>query len=72
MKRSRLSVTSLSVILSTISYAQTEEAEVVCPGTIGFAQTFGKPFPFPSAGCWQITGQYLGQKLVFVVEVRPE
>lgn len=27
---------------------------------------------FPSAGCWQITGQYLGQKLVFVVEVRPE
>lgn len=27
---------------------------------------------FPSAGCWQITGEYLGQKLSFVVEVRLE
>jgi hypothetical protein len=25
---------------------------------------------FPSAGCWQITGSYLGQELSFVVEVR--
>ena len=25
---------------------------------------------FPSAGCWQITGRYLGQELAFVVEVR--
>ncbi len=24
---------------------------------------------FPSAGCWQITGSYLGQELSFVVEV---
>jgi hypothetical protein len=23
---------------------------------------------FPSAGCWEITGEYLGQKLSFVVE----
>ena len=27
---------------------------------------------FPSAGCWEITGQYLGQKLSFVVEVPTE
>jgi hypothetical protein len=25
---------------------------------------------FPSAGCWQVTGRYLGQELAFVVEVR--
>ncbi len=24
---------------------------------------------FPSSGCWEITGEYLGQKLSFVVEV---
>jgi hypothetical protein len=24
---------------------------------------------FPSSGCWEITGEYLGQKLGFVVEV---
>jgi hypothetical protein len=27
---------------------------------------------FPSAGCWEITGEYLGQKLSFVVEVPAE
>lgn len=27
---------------------------------------------FPSAGCWQITGEYLGQRLEFVVEVPRE
>jgi hypothetical protein len=27
---------------------------------------------FPSAGCWEITGEYLGQKLAFVVAVRSE
>ncbi len=25
---------------------------------------------FPAAGCWEITGDYLGQRLSFVVEVR--
>ena len=25
---------------------------------------------FPSAGCWQITGEYLGEKLTFVVEAQ--
>lgn len=25
---------------------------------------------FPSAGCWEITGEYLGQKLSFVVSVQ--
>jgi hypothetical protein len=25
---------------------------------------------FPTAGCWEITGDYLGQRLSFVVEVR--
>jgi hypothetical protein len=24
---------------------------------------------FPSAGCWEIAGEYLGQKLTFVIEV---
>jgi hypothetical protein len=27
---------------------------------------------FPSPGCWEITGQYLGQTLKFVVEARPD
>ncbi len=27
---------------------------------------------FPSAGCWQITGNYFGQELSFVVEVRAD
>jgi|SRR5688572_17138959 len=27
---------------------------------------------FPSAGCWQLTGKYLGQELSFVVEVRAD
>jgi hypothetical protein len=27
---------------------------------------------FPAAGCWEITGEYLGQKLSFVVEVRAD
>ncbi len=27
---------------------------------------------FPSAGCWQITGEYLGEKLAFVVEARAD
>jgi len=27
---------------------------------------------FPSSGCWQITGEYLGQKLTFVVEARAD
>jgi hypothetical protein len=27
---------------------------------------------FPSAGCWRITGNYLGQELSFVVEVRAD
>ncbi len=27
---------------------------------------------FPSAGCWEITGRYLGQSLAFVVEVRSD
>jgi hypothetical protein len=27
---------------------------------------------FPSAGCWEITGRYLGQTLSFVVEVRSD
>jgi hypothetical protein len=27
---------------------------------------------FPAAGCWEITGEYLGQKLVFVVDVRAD
>ena len=27
---------------------------------------------FPSAGCWEITGRYLGQELRFVVEVPSE
>ena len=26
----------------------------------------------PVAGCWEITGEYLGQKLSFVVEVRAD
>ena len=27
---------------------------------------------FPTAGCWEITGRYLGQALSFVVEVRAD
>jgi hypothetical protein len=27
---------------------------------------------FPSAGCWKITGEYLGQVLDFVVEVQAD
>ena len=27
---------------------------------------------FPTAGCWEITGEYLGQKLAFIVAVRSE
>jgi hypothetical protein len=27
---------------------------------------------FPSPGCWEITGRYLGQRLSFVVEVRAD
>jgi hypothetical protein len=27
---------------------------------------------FPSAGCWELTGRYLGQELTFVVEVPDE
>ena len=27
---------------------------------------------FPSAGCWQITGEYMGEKLAFVVQTHPE
>lgn len=27
---------------------------------------------FPSAGCWEITGDYLGQRLSFVVDVRAD
>jgi hypothetical protein len=27
---------------------------------------------FPSPGCWQINGEYMGEKLTFVVQVHPE
>ena len=27
---------------------------------------------FPSAGCWQIIGEYMGEKLTFVVQARSE
>jgi hypothetical protein len=27
---------------------------------------------FPSAGCWEITGRYMGQALSFIVEVRAD
>jgi len=26
---------------------------------------------FPSAGCWELTGEFQGQRLTFVVETRP-
>ena len=62
---------SLSVTLKELGGAPV--TAVVSPPTNAYAESLGgwtmlTGIDFPAAGCWEITGRYLGQDLKFVVE----
>ena len=53
--------------LQGLSNSELEAALYAADGSLGkWRMLVGVDFPDP--GCWQITGEYLGQKLTFVVE----
>jgi hypothetical protein len=62
---------NLSVTLKKLSGAPA--SAVVSRATNAYAESLGgwtmlTGIDFPAAGCWEITGRYLGQELKFVVE----
>jgi hypothetical protein len=62
---------NLSVTLKELSGAPA--TAVVSRATNAYAESLGgwtmlTGIDFPAAGCWEITGRYLGQELKFVVE----
>jgi hypothetical protein len=62
---------NLSVTLKELSGAPA--SAIVSRATNAHAESLGgwtmlTGIDFPAAGCWEITGRYLGQELKFVVE----
>jgi hypothetical protein len=62
---------SLSVTLKELTGAPV--TAVVSSATNAYAESLGgwtmlTGIDFPDAGCWEVTGRYLGQELKFVVE----